>query len=73
MVDRARHMENTSFRLDDFTINISGSRALIGDLDYDKDYKHRVRALRGGQSSKWSNEWETNVPPPHLDIKRTIQ
>ena len=51
---------------DSFTIECDGSSVLIGGLDYDSDYRHRVRTLRGGQTSEWSEEHDTKVPLPFL-------
>ena len=51
---------------DDFLIDFNSSSALISGLDYDSKYHHRIRALRGGQFSEWSKQYETKVPLPFI-------
>ena len=51
---------------DRFTIAMTGSGALIGELQFDKSYEHRVRASRGGQASAWSESFKTKVPLPYI-------
>ncbi len=50
----------------DGNVSITDLNVLIGGLEFDKSYEHRVRSLRGGQASKWSDTLKTRLPLPFI-------
>ena len=44
---------------------IADTSVVVGNLDDEESYEHRVRSVRGGQFSDWSESLDAPLPLPH--------
>ena len=66
--DRWETLPYDVFKLNGSTSNqdIDDTSVVVSGLEDEQSYKHRVRSVRGDQSSDWSTEFETTLPLPHF-------